>query len=144
MNAQLYIWLKVIHLVSVMAYMVSLFYLPRILVHISEGKTAGESVSRLYIMARKLFAFGNVMMPIALITGLWVGIQMGFFAGQGWLHAKTGIVVLFIGYNLMTFGLVKKAGQGRLTWSSKALRWFNEIPLIALVLIIYLVLGKPF
>ena len=128
----------------VMAWMVSLFYLPRILVHIVEGKAEGQSVSRLFTMARKLFIFGNIMSVIAILTGLWVGISMGYFSGQGWLHAKILLVVLFIGYNHMTFGLVKKADKGTLTWSSKALRWFNEIPLIGLILIVFLAIGKPF
>jgi protoporphyrinogen IX oxidase len=144
MSGQLYLWLKVIHLVMVMAWMVSLFYLPRILVHIVEAKAEGQSVDRLFIMARKLFTFGNIMSIFALITGLWIAISMHFFSGQGWLHAKILLVILFFGYNGMTFGLVKKAERGVLTWSSKALRWFNEIPLIGLVIVVYLVIAKPF
>lgn len=143
MNPQLYIWLKVIHLVMVMAWMVSIFYLPRILVHVVEARAAGQSVDRLFIMARKLFTFGNIMMVIAWITGLWIAISMGFFSGQGWLHAKLALVLLFIGYNHMTFGLVKKAEKGALTWSSKALRWFNELPILLVLIAVYLVIGKP-
>ncbi len=101
-------------------------------------------MSRLFIMAGKLFRFGNVMLVIALVTGLWVALALGFFSGQGWLHAKLALVFLFFCYNHMTFGMVKKAERGKLTWSSKALRWFNEIPLIALIAIVYLVVAKPF
>jgi protoporphyrinogen IX oxidase len=143
MNPQLYIWLKVFHLVMVMAWMVSIFYLPRILVHIVEGRAANQSVDRLFIMARKLFIFGNIMMVIAWITGLWIAISMGYFSGQGWLHAKLLIVVILIGYNHMTLGLVKKAEKGALSWSSKALRWFNELPIILVVIAVFLVIGKP-
>ena len=144
MNPQLYIWLKVFHLVTVIAWMVSVFYLPRILVHMVEGKAAGQSIDRLFIMSDKLFKFGNIMSVVAVATGLWVAISMGYFSGQGWLHAKILLVVLFIGYNHMTNGLVKKAGKGVLSWSSSALRWFNEVPLIALVIIIYMAIAKPF
>lgn len=144
MNPQLYIWLKVFHLVTVIAWMVSVFYLPRILVHMVEGKAAGQSIDRLFIMSGKLFKFGNIMSVVAVATGLWVAISMGYFSGQGWLHAKILLVVLFIGYNHMTNGLVKKAGKGVLSWSSSALRWFNEVPLIALVIIIYMAVAKPF
>ena len=144
MNPQLYIWLKVFHLVTVIAWMVSVFYLPRILVHMVEGKAAGQSIDRLFIMAGKLFKFGNIMSVVAVATGLWVAISMGYFSGQGWLHAKILLVVLFIGYNHMTNGLVKKAEKGVLSWSSSALRWFNEVPLIGLVIIIYMAVAKPF
>ena len=127
-----------------MAYVVSLFYLPRILVHIAEGRAEGQSVDRLFIMARKLFKFGNIMFVVALASGFWVAWKLGYFSGQGWLHAKLTLVFLFIGYNHMTFGMVRKAERGTLTWSSNALRWFNEIPLIALIAIVYLVVAKPF
>lgn len=143
MSGHLYIWTKTIHLVMVMAWMVSLFYLPRILVHLVEGKAAGQGVERLYIMARKLFMFGNVMSVLAILSGVWIGISMGYFSGQGWLHAKTFLVVLFIGYNHWTFRMVKKAEQEALSWSSTALRWFNEIPLVGLIIVVYLVIGKP-
>lgn len=144
MNPQLYIWLKVFHLVLVIAWMISVFYLPRILVHMAEGKSAGQSTDRLFIMARKLFLFGNIMSIFAIATGLWIAIPMGYFSGQGWLHVKLLLVVLLIGYNHMTIGLVKKAEKGTLGWSSKTLRWFNELPLIALIAITYLVIGRPF
>jgi len=143
MNPQLYIWLKVFHLVTVMAWMVSIFYLPRILVHVVEARAANQSVDRLFIMARKLFKFGNIMMVIAWITGLWIAISMGYFSGQGWLHAKLLLVIIFIGYNHMTFGLVKKAEKGTLTWSSKALRWFNELPILLVLIVVFLAVAKP-
>jgi putative membrane protein len=44
----------------------------------------------------------------------------------------------------MTFGLVKKAEKGTLTWSSKALRWFNELPILLILIVVYLVIGRPF
>jgi len=143
MSGQLYLWIKTIHLVMVMAWMVSIFYLPRILVHIVEANAAKQSTDRLFIMARKLFKFGNIMSVIAIATGLWIGISMGFFSGQGWLHAKTFLVVIFIGYNHMTFSLIKKAEKGTLTWSSAALRWFNELPILLVIVVVYLVLAKP-
>ena len=143
MSGQLYLWIKTIHLVMVMAWMVSIFYLPRILVHIVEANAAKQSTDRLFIMARKLFKFGNIMSVIAIATGLWIGSSMGFFSGQGWLHAKTFLVVIFIGYNHMTFSLIKKAEKGTLTWSSAALRWFNELPILLVIVVVYLVLAKP-
>ena len=127
----------------VMAWMVSIFYLPRILVHVAEARAEGQGVDRLFIMARKLFMFGNIMMIIAWITGLWIALQNHLFSTGGWLHAKLALVVLFIGYNHMTFGMVKKAERGALTWSSKALRWFNEVPVLLVVVAVYLVIAKP-
>lgn len=127
----------------VMAWMVSIFYLPRILVHVAEARAEGQGIDRLFIMARKLFVFGNIMMVIAWITGLWIALALGFFKGQGWLHAKLLLVFIFIGYNYITFGLVKKAERGALTWSSKALRWFNELPVLLVIAAVYLVIAKP-
>ena len=63
------LWIKVIHVLFVIAWMAGVFYLPRILVHAVEGKAAGEDTRRLVIMAEKLVRFSTVMMVLALIPG---------------------------------------------------------------------------
>ncbi len=154
MNPQLYFWLKTLHLVFAMAWMVSLFYLPRILVHFKEAQDAGQGTERLSIMARSLFKFGNIMAIVALGLGLWIAFGHNIYGNinmfisdvlpKGWLHTKVLLVVIMFGYNGMTLSLFKKAEKGALSWSSKGLRWFNELPLILLIAIIFLVIAKPF
>ena len=64
--------------------------------------------------------------------------------GAGWLHAKLGLVVLLLVYFGWTGRLLKGVAKGRALPSSRALRWINEIPLLAFIPIVWLVLAKPF
>ena len=64
------LWIKVAHVLFVIAWMAGLFYLPRIFVHHQEGLNAGEDVRRLVTMAKKLFGFSSVMMVPVSYTHL--------------------------------------------------------------------------
>jgi len=126
----------------VIAWMVGIFYLPRIFVHFVEGKAAGEDVRRLVIMAKKLFAFMTIMAVFAVGSGiaLWViyAARIGY-----WMHAKVGVVALMAIYHIFCGSVLKKIESDSLIWSSKALRWFNELPLVLLVGILYFVVFQP-
>lgn len=139
---QAYFWTKTAHLVFVMAWMASVFYLPRILVNLAEAGEAPDVRARLLLMGRRLYRFGHVMFGFALVLGLALWLHFGI-AG-GWLHAKLVLVVLLLAYYIVAGRWLKGAGVGRALPSARALRWFNEVPLVLLVAIVYLVLAKPF
>lgn len=149
---QTYYWVKTFHLVFVVAWMATVFYLPRILVNIAE--TAGQAAvgERLQLMGRRLYRFGHVMFGLAFVLGLvlWLGYRvipefptMVAPGAAGWLHAKLGLVVLLLGYYIGAGRLLKGVARGRALPSSRALRWINEIPLLAFIPIVWLVLAKP-
>ena len=139
---QAYLWTKTAHLVFVMAWMGSVFYLPRILVNLAEA--AGEPTvrARLVLMGRRLYRFGHVMFGFAVVLGLVLWLHFGI-AG-GWLHAKLALVALMLAHNTIAGRWLKGVDKGRALPSSKALRWFNEAPVLLLVGVVYLVLAKPF
>ncbi|MNT83044.1 hypothetical protein D3C72_2228590 [compost metagenome] len=62
----------------------------------------------------------------------------------GWLHAKLGLVVLLLVYYSWTGRLLKGNVRGKPLPSSRALRWFNELPLVLFIGVVWLVLAKPF
>ena len=64
--------------------------------------------------------------------------------GSGWLHAKLALVVLMLAHFTVSGRWLKRLDKGRALPSSKALRWFNELPVFLLIAIVYLVLAKPF
>jgi protoporphyrinogen IX oxidase len=136
------LYVKALHLLAVISWMAGVFYLPRIFVHHVEGQRAGEDVRRLAVMARKLYHFTSMMAVFALASGLWLWLGFGF-AG-GWLHAKLGVVVLLIAYHISMRVLLKRLLRGEALPSSTTLRWYNELPLVFLVAILYLVVVKPF
>jgi len=131
----------------------AVFYLPRILVNISE--TAGQLpvTERLQLMGLRLYRFGHMMFGLALLLGLvlWLGYRvipdfptMAPPGASGWLHAKLGLVLLLLGYYTWTGRLLKASVKGRELPSSRALRWFNELPLVLFIAVVWLVLAKPF
>ena len=137
-----YIWIKTFHIVFVIAWMAAVFYLPRILVNIAEAGEEPAVRARLVLMGRRLYRFGHVMFGLAVTLGLALWLHFGM--GGGWLHAKLLLVALLLAYFLVSGRWLKGVDAGRSLPSSRALRWFNEVPVLALVAIVWLVLAKPF
>lgn len=137
-----YQWTKTFHLVFVIAWMACVFYLPRILVNIAEVGDAPAVRDRLLLMGKRLYGFGHMAFAVALVLG--IVLVAAFHIGGGWLHAKLGLVGLMLAFYIVTGRWLKGAAAGRALPSSRTLRWFNEIPVLLLVGVIYLVLAKPF
>ena len=139
---QAYLWTKTAHLVFVMAWMGSVFYLPRILVNLAEAGAEPVVRERLVLMGRRLYRFGHMMFGFAVVLGLVLWLH--FNIAGGWLHAKLALVALMLAHNTIAGRWLKGLDKGRALPSSKALRWFNEAPVLLLVGVVYLVLAKPF
>ena len=139
---QSYFWVKTFHIVFVVAWMAAVFYLPRILVNIAETAGKPEVQAHLVLMGRRLYRFGHIMFGLALLLGLALWLHFGI--GGGWLHAKLLLVVLMLAHYIVGGRWLKAADAGKPLPSSKALRWFNEAPVVVLFAIVYLVLAKPF
>jgi putative membrane protein len=136
------LWIKALHLFAVIAWLVGLFYLPRIFVHYAEGQAAGEDVRRLLVMGRKLFGFMTLMGLLAVLLGLW--LWLGFHDSGGWLMLKLLFVLGLIGYHLACRALLGRMRRGATMPSSLMLRLFNEAALLLVVPIILLAIVKPF
>ena len=137
-----YLLTKTFHLVFVIAWMSTVFYLPRILVNIAEAGDAPEVRARLVLMGRRLYRFGHTMFGIAFLLGL--ALWLHFHIAGGWLHAKLVLVVLMMAHYSVAGRWLKGVDAGRPLPSPKALRLFNEVPVLLLVAIVWLVLAKPF
>jgi putative membrane protein len=137
-----YLWTKTAHLVFVIAWMSCVFYLPRILVNIAEAGDAREVRARLVLMGRRLYRFGHTMFGIAFVLGLVLWLH--FHIAGGWLHAKLALVALLLVHFIVAGRWLKGVDAGRPLPSSRALRWFNEAPVLLLVGVVFLVLAKPF
>ncbi len=142
-----YLLTKTAHLVFVIAWMATVFYLPRILVNIAEAGD-GQSVEgravreRLLLMGKRLYRFGHMMFGIAVVFGL--ALWMHFRIAGGWLHVKLLLVALLLAHFIIAGRWLKGVAAGRVLPSATSLRWFNEVPVLLLVGVVYLVLAKPF
>ena len=141
------LWIKALHIVFIASWFAGLFYLPRIFVNLAmvpPGSVAERE--RLLLMARKLYRFMMPLAVLALALGLWLwlGYGIGRGPGNGWMHAKLAGVLLVLGYHHACSVLLRKFVQDRNTRSHRWFRWFNEVPVLLLLVAVVLVVVKPF
>ncbi|MGE4336232.1 MAG: CopD family protein [Pigmentiphaga sp.] len=139
------LWIKALHIVFIVSWFAGLFYLPRIFVNLAQTEDPGAR-QVLLSMARRLFRFTTILafpaVGFGLVLYLVYGIGMG--PGNGWMHAKLLLVLLVIGYHHGCGVLLRKFEAGTNRRGHKFYRWFNEIPVVFLLLITILVVVKPF
>lgn len=138
------LWLKAFHIIAVVCWFAALFYLPRLFVYhaMSEDQT---SIERFKIMERKLYrgiANPSMMASIALGIGM-IAVNPGYLS-MGWMHAKLALVALLVIYHLLCKKHLVAFAEDRNTRSHIYFRWFNEVPVIALIGIVILAVIKPF
>ena len=136
------LWIKALHVLTVIAWLAGIFYLPRIFVHYAEGHARGEDVRRLVVMARRLFGFMTLMGILAL--GFGITLWLGFHDSGRWLMVKLVFVLGLIGYHLACRVLLARLVRGAPMPGPLALRLFNESALLLVVPIVLLAVVKPF
>ncbi|MDB4860504.1 protoporphyrinogen oxidase HemJ [Alphaproteobacteria bacterium] len=134
--------LKTIHIFSVIAWMAGLLYLPRIFVYHSDKDIKNETSETFKIMEKKLFNI--IMMPAFIVT--WIsGLSMVHYIGfDTWLILKIFFVVLLTIYHFICRKWLLDFANDNNKIKSKFFRITNEIPAFILILIIILVVFKPF
>ncbi|MGS2745273.1 protoporphyrinogen oxidase HemJ [Halomonas sp. LS-001] len=143
----MYLWAKAIHLIAMVTWFAAMFYLPRLYVYHALARDKGEttSIETFKVMERKLYR--GIMTPsmiVVLIFGVWMLFLTPSWLSQGWMHAKLLLVVLLVAYHHVCLIYLKQLAQDRCTKSHVFFRWFNEAPVIALIIIIILAVLKPF
>jgi putative membrane protein len=137
-----YLWVKTFHIALITSWFAGLFYLPRIFVNLADEKNV-DAYARLIGMADRLFRFMTILAVPAVLLGLTLWLYFGIGTGDVWMHAKLFFVLLIIGYHHACWGLLKKFRAGLNTKSGVWFRWFNEVPVILLVIVVALVIFKP-
>jgi putative membrane protein len=142
-----YLWVKAFHIIFVIFWMAGLFMLPRYLVHHQEalGTPQAADWEKREALLRRMILSPSII--IVWILGLSLAVNIGLFdsgAGLGWLHTKLLLVVLLSGFHGWAIGYSKKLARGQGTLSSRTLRMVGELPALAVILIVILVVVKPF
>lgn len=141
----LFLWVKAFHLIAVICWFAGLFYLPRLFVYHASSDDA-ISKERFKVMERKLYR--GIMTPSAIAVlglGIWlVSFNASYYMSSGWFHAKLTLVFLLFGYHHACGRLLKKFALDQNTRSHVFYRWFNEVPVVILILIVILVIVRPF
>ncbi|MDR0779997.1 MAG: protoporphyrinogen oxidase HemJ [Pseudomonadales bacterium] len=139
------LWVKAIHIIAVICWFAGLFYLPRLFVYHAQCEdNAGKE--RFKIMERKLFH--GIMTPsmvLTLIFGAWtLSYNPTYYLNVAWMHAKLLGVALLLVYHGLCWEHLKAFREDRNTKTHVYFRLFNEIPTVLLLLIVILVVVKPF
>jgi putative membrane protein len=140
----LYSWLKALHVISIIAWMAGLLYLPRLYVYHCQAPVGSAQSEMLKTMERRLLrAIMNPAMIVAWILGLWLAYESLAYT-QPWFHAKALLVVLMTGSHMAMAKWRKAFEADKNTNSEKFYRVANEIPTVLMIVIVILVIVKPF
>lgn len=138
-----YDWIKAGHVIFVIFWMAGLFIFPRYLIHHQESLGTPEAARWVEREAK----LRRVILTPAMVVVILLGITLASMSGawtQGWLQAKLAVVLALAGYHGWAVGYSRKLAAGRGTLPLRTLRMLNEVPAIGVVLIVVLVIVKPF
>ena len=141
-----YPWIKALHIISMIAWMAAMLYMPRLFVY-HAGAVVGSVQSETFkVMERRLAR--AIMLPAMVATLLFGGLLLATPGvvdfHQGWLHAKLALV---LGMLVMQhfFGAWRRAfAEDRNRHSARFYRMINEVPTLIMIAIVILVVVKPF
>lgn len=134
-------WIKIIHLLCVMGWMTSIFAVPRALIYWRREYDRLQEFGPLGDLTIRLYRFSAGLGVIALITGFWLAGLLGM---PGWVWLKLALVLGLVGHYVWTGLMVLAARRGRFDHSDRFLRIFNEVSVIAVLAILWVVVAQPF
>jgi putative membrane protein len=138
------LWLKAGHVIFVIFWMAGLFMLPRLFVYHQEAAPdAPENALWTLREARLLRIILWPSMAVTWALGLILAMSLDAFA-QGWFHAKLAAVLGLSAYHLWLAGYHQALARGERRLGGKQLRLLNEVPSLAAIVIVILVIVKPF
>jgi len=144
--AEAYPWIKALHIISVIAWMAAMLYMPRLFVYHAAAAAGSVQSETFKVMERRLAR--AIMLPAMVATLLFGGLLLATPGvvdfHQGWLHAKLALV---LGMLVMQhfFGAWRRAfAEDRNRHSARFYRMINEVPTLIMIAIVILVVVKPF
>ncbi|MBR2690978.1 MAG: protoporphyrinogen oxidase HemJ [Aquamicrobium sp.] len=139
-----YPWAKAIHVIAVISWMAGMLYLPRLFVYHSETERGSQQSETFKVMERRLLrGIINPAMVISWAFGLWLAWK-GFGFQGGWLHAKLAAVLALSAVHGYLSAAVRKFAEDRNEKPARHWRIVNEIPTLLMIIIVVLVIVKPF
>jgi putative membrane protein len=140
----LYLWLKALHVIAVIAWMAGMLYLPRLFVYHCEAEAGSKQSETFKVMERRLLrAIINPAMIASWVLGLWL-VWEGGFLKSGWMHGKFVLVLLLSALHGFLTRWTREFAEDRNVHSHKFYRIVNEVPTLLMIGIVILVIVKPF
>jgi putative membrane protein len=147
MAAEGYLWLKALHIISVIAWMAGMLYLPRLFVYHCDAPPGSASAEMLEVMERRLLRMIiNPAMVAAFVFGGWMLLMPETTVdwSEGWIYAKLGFVVVLTAVHGFLARWRRDFAAGRNRHGAKFYRVVNEVPTLVMIAIVILVVVRPF
>lgn len=140
----LYLWIKALHIMAVIAWMAALLYMPRLFVYHAMAPKGSAQSETFKVMERRLLkAISNPAMMVTWVAGLYLAIEGGWYS-QGWFHVKLLLVLAMSAVHGFQARWVREFAADANTRSAKFYRIANEVPTLLMIGIVILVVVKPF
>ena len=140
----MYLWIKAFHIIAVISWMAGMLYLPRLFVYHCAAEPGSAQAKTFEVMEHRLLTY--IMTPamgLTLVLGFVMMLQ-GQWLTAGWMHAKLVLVVVMVGMHAFLSRWAADFRLDRNTHTQKFYRIINEVPTILMIVIVILVVVKPF
>lgn len=143
----LYLYVKAFHVISIIAWMAGLLYLPRLFVYHAYAETGSQQAETFKLMEVRLLRY--IMNP-AMIASWVFGLILLFYYGvinwstDIWFHIKLLLVIMLTGYHMVLARWRRLFAQDQNTHSAKFYRYMNEVPTVIMVAVVILAVARPF
>ena len=139
-----YLWIKSFHLISLISWFAGLFYLPRLFVYYAES---AHPSTRATLLTMQLRLWKIIMVPASALTALFglilLALNRDVIILQVWFHLKALLLLILYGYHFYLGKILTGFEKGVMPKTGKFYRLLNEVPTLILILIIILVVVKP-
>jgi protoporphyrinogen IX oxidase len=143
-GSRAYEWIKAVHVIAVISWMAGLLYLPRLFIYHCDAPLGSTQSETFKVMERRLVSI--IMIPAMAVTwvlGLWLAWTSKFYA-TGWFQAKfLAVIALTIAHEYLASAM-RRFEEDKNSKPARHWRMVNEVPTVLMVIIVILVIVKPF
>jgi len=140
----MFLWIKALHVIAVIAWMAGMLYLPRLFVYHCEAEIGSKQSETFKVMERRLLkAIINPAIIVAWLAGLYLAWTGGFI-WDTWFHVKFTAALAMSGLHGFYSRWQKAFAADRNRHSQKFYRIINEVPTVLMIVIVIMVIVKPF
>ena len=141
----MYEWVKALHIISVIAWMAGILYLPRLYVYHANVEAGSEVSETFKVMERRLLkAIMTPAMIASFVFGIWMLVLIPDLMSEAWMHAKLACVFVMAGIHGYLAAIRKRFEADQNTKSHVFYRVLNEVPTVLMVVVVILVIVEPF
>ncbi len=144
MGDDAYLWVKAVHVIAIISWMAGMLYLPRLFIYHCDAPPGSQQSETFKVMERRLLQIIiNPAMIVSWVLGLWLAWQAGFFTDP-WFHVKLLAALGLSAAHGYFSAAVRAFAEDRNTKPPRHWRIVNEVPTILMIVIVVMVIVKPF